>query len=114
MATKKSKTKSGSGSRTSRRKRKTIQPMQEPVPARALQSIMFLLGILLLLGALVGLQWGLSLLGVLIFASALPPLRPTIDRWLVGTTKGDEANQAAMFRMAAGVIVILFALIVLR
>lgn len=108
MATKKSK----SSSRKRRSKRK-VTPVEEPLAARAMQSFILTVGVLLLLGAVFGFRWGLGLVGALVFASAFPPLRAGTDKWLVGKKKGDEANQAAMLRMIGGVAVVLVALIAL-
>lgn len=105
MATKQTKRKST--------KRRKMKPVEEPLPARAMQSFILVLGVLLLLGAVFGFRWGLGLVGALVFASAFPPLRAGTDKWLVGKKKGDEANQAAMLRMIGGVAVVLVALIAL-
>lgn len=98
--------------RPSRRKRK-LQPVNEPLPAKAMQSFILVMGVVLLLGAVFGFRWGLGIVGLLILGSAFPPARATIDKWLVGQAKGDEANQAAMLRMVAGVAVILVAILAL-
>lgn len=102
----------GTKKTTKKRGKRSTRPISEPVPARAMQSIVLLLGVLLLLGALFGLKWGVGIVGVLIFASAFPPLRATVDRWLVGKAKGEEANQAAILRMVAGVAVVIAAFLI--
>ncbi len=82
----------------------------EPTAARVLQSLILAAGITLLLSALFGWQLGLALVGGLVLASALPPLRRHVDRWLVGKIKGDEANQAAVIRMVVGVLILIVVL----
>ncbi len=84
--------------------------LSEPTAARALQSLILAVGVMLLLSALFGWQMGLALVGALVLASALPPLRRHIDRWLVGKSKGDEANQAAVIRMVVGVLILIVVL----
>lgn len=49
------------------------------------------------------------MVGVLIFASAFPPARRHVDRWLVGKVRGNEADQAAVIRMVAGITVTIVA-----
>jgi hypothetical protein len=81
----------------------------EPVPARALQSLILVVGVLLLFTVMFGGRWGPGVVGVLVFISAFPPLRRHVDRWLVGKDKGDEAEQAAIIRMAAGILIVILA-----
>ncbi len=83
----------------------------EPVAARALQSLILAVGVSLLLGALFGWRAGLGLVGGLVLVSAFPPLRRHVDRWLVGKSRGDEANQAAVIRMAVGILILLIVLV---
>lgn len=85
--------------------------LAEPVAARALQSLILAVGVSLLLGALFGWRAGLGLVGGLVLASAFPPLRRHVDRWLVGKSRGDEANQAAVIRMAIGILILLIVLV---
>ena len=81
----------------------------EPVPARALQALILVVGVLLLFTVMFGGHWGPGVVGALVFISAFPPLRRYVDRWLVGKDKGDEADQAAIIRMAAGVLIVILA-----
>jgi hypothetical protein len=97
-----------SRSKSSRSKRR-LKPVNEPLPARALQSVILGLGVLLLLGALFGWRWGLILVGLMVLGSAFPPFRRSVDKWLVGKVRGDEANQAAVIRMGLGVLILLLA-----
>jgi hypothetical protein len=78
---------------------------------RALQSLMLLGGVVLLSSFFFGGRWGPAAIGVGIFASAFPPVRRHVDRWLVGTSKGEDADQAAVLRMAAGVAIAVLAII---
>ncbi len=103
MATKRT---SSSPSRTRRRSAKRSR---EPIAARALQSLILILGVLLLSSFLFGRRWGPAMVGVLIFASAFPPARRHVDRWLVGKVRGNEADQAAVIRMVAGITVTIVA-----
>ncbi len=83
----------------------------EPLPARALQAIFLLGGMTLFFVALFGERWGLPITGLLIVASAFPPLRRHVDRWTVGKVKGEEADQAALMRLAIGVGIVILALL---
>jgi hypothetical protein len=71
------------------------------------------LGVMLLFAFFFGLEWGTAAVGLLIFASAFPPVRRHVDRWLVGQSKGEEADQSAIIRMAVGAVISLIALIAL-
>ncbi|HLV43795.1 MAG TPA: hypothetical protein VKY39_02485 [Aggregatilineales bacterium] len=116
MATKpttKRKTTSSGRSASSKSKPKrtrSTKPASEPLPARMMQFVVLIAGVLLFLGALFGWRWALGLIGVVVFASAFPPLRATVDRWFVGKASGESANQAALLRMIAGVVVFIIAL----
>lgn len=117
MASKKTRARSGTSrasgkkskksSKSRRSRRRKVQPVVEPLPARALQLLILGLGMFMLFGALIGLRWGLVLVGVLILISAFPPLRRHVDKWLVGKIRGDEANQSAIIRMGVGIAVLL-------
>ena len=106
--------KSTSSKTPKKRRKRSVRPVSEPVPARAMQSVVLLFGVVLLLGALFGLRWGVGLVGALIVASAFPPMRPTVDKWLVGKAKGEEADQAAILRIVVGLVVIIAAFIVIK
>lgn len=93
-------------------RRSASKGASENVPSRAFQSFILTAGVLLLSAAFFGGRWGPALIGVMIFFSAFPPARRHVDRWLVGTSKGEAADQAAVMRMAAGVVVVLLALLV--
>ncbi len=82
-----------------------------PGSARAVQSLILLLGVTLLFSVFFGARWGSAASGVLIFATALPPMRRTVDKWLVGKIRGDEANQSAIMRMAIGSLIVVLALV---
>lgn len=84
--------------------------VSEPVAARALQSLILVLGVMLLFSVLFGSRLGPAVVGVLVFGSAFPPARRHVDRWLVGKVRGDEANQAAVIRMAVGIGIFVIAL----
>jgi hypothetical protein len=84
--------------------------ISEPVAARALQAVILSLGVMLLFSVLFGGRSGPAIVGALIFVSAFPPARRHVDRWLVGKAHGDEANQAAVIRMAIGIAIFLIAL----
>lgn len=104
---------SASAKSKSRSRRRKLQPVNEPLPARALQLLFLAMGVLLLLGALIGLRWGLVLAGAVTLISAFPPLRRHVDKWLVGKSRGDEANQAAILRMGVGIVVLLISFVVI-
>ncbi len=99
--------------------RKAASPRKpEPPPltseitlSRAFQSLILVLGVMLLFGFFFGLAWGTIAVGLLIFASAFPPVRRTVDRWLVGVSRGPEADQSAIIRMLVGAAVTLLGLI---
>ena len=97
---------------TSSRRRRSRQ-VKENVASRAFQLLLLTLGFMLLLAAVFGGQLGVLIAGLMVFVSAFPPFRRSVDRWLVGKYRGEEADQAAMFRMAGGLVIILIALILL-
>jgi hypothetical protein len=78
--------------------------------SRAVQALILIGGVLLLVAALFGAR-GPVLIGVGVFLSAFPPARRYVDRWLVGTSKGEEADEAAILRIAAGAGIVILALI---
>jgi small-conductance mechanosensitive channel len=81
-----------------------------PASARAIQSLILLLGVTLVLSVFFGACWGPAVSGVLVVATTLPPMRRTVDKWLVGKVRGDEANQSAIIRMAVGALIVVLAL----
>jgi len=83
------------------------------VASRAFQSLILVLGVMLLFAFFFGLAWGTAVAGLLVFVSAFPPLRRHVDRWLVGSSQGTEADQSAVIRMAVGAAIIVIALIAL-
>lgn len=83
----------------------------EPLPVRALQIIFLLGGMTLLFAALFGERWGPLITGLLIVASAFPPLRRHVDRWTVGKVRGEEAEQAALMRLIIGLGIMVLALL---
>jgi hypothetical protein len=83
----------------------------EPVVARVMQAMLLLAGTLLLLSVLLGPTIGPLVTGILIFVTAIPPVRGPIDAWLVGARKGVRAQQAAAARMVIGLATILLALL---
>jgi hypothetical protein len=74
--------------------------------SRAVQWVILLAGIWLLVSAVLGGRWGLIVIGLAVFASAFPPLRRPVDRMLVGTPYGEEADQAAIIRIGLGVLIV--------
>ena len=95
---------SGNTSKKSGSSRRKTQ-VNEPVAARALQSLILVVGVMLLFVVIFGGTFGPAMVGILIFASAFPPMRRHVDKWLVGKTRGDEANQAALIRMGLGLAI---------
>jgi hypothetical protein len=83
----------------------------EPVAARVMQAVLLLAGTLLLLSVLLGPTIGPLVTGILIFVTAIPPVRGPIDKWLVGARKGLHAQRAAATRMVIGLATILLALL---
>ncbi len=88
----------------------SLRPLAEPVAARALQSSILVIGLILLSAVLLDGQLGPALVGLAVVATALPPLRRYVDRWLVGSTSGGLANQAAIVRVAAGAAIAILAI----
>jgi hypothetical protein len=74
-----------------------------------LQAILLVLGVMLLFAVFFPGRWGPAVVGGLVFASAFPPVRRHVDKWLVGKSRGDEANQAAIIRMIVGVLIVIIA-----
>lgn len=66
---------------------------------------------MLLASFLFGGRWGPASIGLGVFASAFPPMRRHVDRMLVGEVYGDEADKAAILRIAAGVGIVVIVLI---
>jgi hypothetical protein len=75
-----------------------------------LQASILALGLMLLLSVFFGGRWGPALVGLLVFGTAFPPVRRYVDRWLVGRSRGDAANQAAMIRMGIGLVIVVLSL----
>lgn len=100
MTRKPSASKSAANQKSSRR-----GAADEPMPARALQSLILVLGVILLFSVFLGGRWGPAMVGLLVFGSAFPPVRRPVDKWLVGKQRGDEANQAAAIRMGIGILI---------
>jgi hypothetical protein len=98
MATKRPTDRKSSGGK----RRRSFGSVNEPVAARALQALILVAGVGLLLAVFFGGRWGAAVVGVLVFASAFPPARRPVDRWLVGKVRGEEADQAALVRIVAG------------
>lgn len=73
--------------------------------------MILLLGITLLFSVFFGARWGPTVSGVLVFATTLPPMRRTVDKWMVGKVRGEEANQSAIIRMAVGMLIVVLALV---
>jgi|GEM_PF-3262971 len=92
---------------TPRSSKQAEREASEHMMTRALQSFMLLGGVFLFSTFLFGGKWGPALIGLLIFASAFPPARRHADRWLVGTTRGDDADNAAILRLVVGVAVVI-------
>lgn len=82
-----------------------------PITERALQAVILLVGVTLIFSVFFGTRWGPAFTGALVFATTLQPIRRPIDRWLVGKVRGEEANQAAIIRMAVGVLIFVLALV---
>lgn len=76
-----------------------------------LQSILLVLGIGLLFTVFFGGKWGPILIGLLLFGTAFPPIRKYVDKWLVGKTRGDEANTVAALRMGGGMLILVLAVL---
>lgn len=81
--------------------------------SRAVQWVILLAGVMLLFSFLFGGRWGPVFIGIMVVASAFPPMRRPVDRMLVGTPRGEEADQAAILRIAFGVGIVIFVLIFL-
>lgn len=81
--------------------------------SRAVQWLILFAGVTLLFSFLFGGRWGPAFIGLMVTASAFPPLRRPVDRMLVGSSYGDEADQAAILRIGAGVLIIAAVLIFL-
>ena len=96
------------GVRSSRRS--TAASIDEPMPARALQALILVLGVILLFSVFFGGRWGPAMVGLLVFGSAFPPVRRPVDRWLVGKQRGEEANEAAFIRMGIGILIVVVSL----
>ena len=108
MATKKT------SSSTRSKRRKKAQPAAEPTAARAAQIVILAIAVTLLFGALFQKLWPVLLLvGVLALGSAFPPARRHVDRWMVGKARGEEADQAAVIRMALGIALVVLAFVIL-
>ncbi len=107
MATKKS-------SSSSRSKSRKKGQSAEPAAARAAQLVILVIAVTLLFGALFQKLWPVLLLvGVLALGSAFPPARRHVDRWMVGKARGEEADQAAVIRMALGIALVVLAFVIL-
>lgn len=101
----------GSRPRSGSSRRSVPVEVKENTASRAFQSLILVLGVILLFAFFFGLEWGTMAVGMLIFASAFPPVRRHVDRWLVGTAYGPDADQSSIIRMAVGVVIAVIALI---
>jgi hypothetical protein len=101
---------SGKPSAQRTRRRTTAASVDEPMPARALQALILVLGVILLFSVFFGGRWGPAVVGLLVFGSAFPPVRRSVDRWLVGKQRGEEANEAALIRMGIGILIVVVSL----
>lgn len=108
MATKRT-TKSKSQT-TTRKQSSRRRAIKEPVAARVLQSSILILGVTMLFVVIFDSTFGPAIVGVLIFATAFPPIRPHVDRWLVGKARGPQADQSAIIRMGLGGVIVILAL----
>jgi len=84
---------------------------EDPITERALQAVILLVGVALIFSVFFGTRWGPAITGALIFATTLQPIRRPVDRWLVGRVRGEAARQAAIIRMAIGVLIVILALV---
>lgn len=98
--------------RTTPPRRAPARSASENMVSRAFQSLILIAGVMLLSTFFFGGRWGPAMVGAMVFLSAFPPVRRHVDRWLVGTSKGDEADQAAIIRMGAGLAITLLAILI--
>ena len=114
MATKRTRSaRSQSGKKTSKKKSSSQRPpmLKEPPAARVMQAMILVLAMLLLFGAIVTPRASAIIVGLLVLATAFPPIRGPVDQWLTGKRRGKDAEQAAAVRMALGLAVVLFSLL---
>ena len=84
--------------------------LQESLATRIWGSLILSLALLLFFSAIVTPLAGTILVGLIILATAFPPLRSVVDLWLTGKQRGKVAQQAAALRMAVGAGILLFTL----